>query len=79
MAKKTLDDALRNVEARNPDVKIERRVVPGPAARVLLEPAQGAAALVVGARGLGGLAGSVTGSVSQHLLRQAHCPVLLVR
>ena len=78
MAEKTLNDALSDVEARNPDVKIERRVQPGPAARVLLETARGAAALVVGARGLGGFAGLVTGSVSQQVLRHAHCPVLVV-
>jgi nucleotide-binding universal stress UspA family protein len=77
MAEKTLDDALRDVQARNPEVKIERRVVPGPPARVLLEAAQGAAALVVGARGVGGLAALVPGSVSQQVLRHAHCPVLV--
>lgn len=78
MAEKTLDDALREGAADNPDVKIERRVEPGPAARVLLEAARGAAALVVGARGLGGFAGLVTGSVSQQVLRHAHCPVVVV-
>ena len=78
MAEKCLDDALGDVEARNPDVRIERRVEPGPAARVLLHAADGAAALVVGARGLGGFAGLVTGSVSQQVLRHARCPVLVV-
>jgi nucleotide-binding universal stress UspA family protein len=78
MAEQALDDALRDVEARNPDVKIERRVEPGPAARVLLAAADGAAAVVVGARGLGGFAGLVAGSVSQQVLRHARCPVLVV-
>jgi nucleotide-binding universal stress UspA family protein len=77
LAEHTLDAALDDVEARNPDVKIERRVEHGPAARVLLEAADGAAALVVGARGLGGFTGLIAGSVSQQVMRHAHCPVLI--
>lgn len=77
MAEKALDDALGDIEVRNPDVKVERRVEPGPPARGLLEAAEGAAALVVGARGLGGFAGLIAGSVSQQVMRHAHCPVLV--
>jgi nucleotide-binding universal stress UspA family protein len=77
VAERTLADALGDVEERNPDVKIERRVEHGPAARVLLEAADGAATLVVGARGMGGFTGLIVGSVSQQVLRHAHCPVLV--
>jgi nucleotide-binding universal stress UspA family protein len=77
LGKRTLADALDDIEARNPDVKIERRVEHGPAARVLLAAADDAAALVVGARGLGGFTGLIVGSVSQQVLRHAHCPVLV--
>jgi nucleotide-binding universal stress UspA family protein len=77
LAEDTLAAALGTVEEDNPDVKIERRVEHGPAAPVLLAAAEGAAALVVGARGLGGFAGMVAGSVSQQVLRHAHCPVLV--
>jgi nucleotide-binding universal stress UspA family protein len=77
LAEQTLADALDDVEARNPDVKIERRIDHGPAARVLLAAADGAAVLVVGARGLGGFTGLIAGSVSQQVLRHAHCPVLI--
>jgi nucleotide-binding universal stress UspA family protein len=77
MAERTLAEALGDVEARNPDVKIERRIDHGPAAGVLLAAADGAAALVVGARGMGGFTGLIVGSVSQQVMRHAHCPVLV--
>jgi nucleotide-binding universal stress UspA family protein len=77
MAEQALDEALGDLEARGTDVPIERRVVPGPPARVLIEAARDAAAMVVGARGVGGFAGLVAGSVSQQVLRHAHCPVLV--
>ena len=76
MAERTLAEALGDVEARNADVKIER-IDHGPAARVLLAAADGAAALVVGARGMGGFTGLIVGSVSQQVMRHAHCPVLV--
>jgi len=77
LAEENLDRALGDVEERNPDVKIERRIEHGSSAAVLVAAADGAAALVVGARGLGGFAGLILGSVSQQVLRHAHCPVLV--
>ncbi|HST64707.1 MAG TPA: universal stress protein [Mycobacteriales bacterium] len=77
LAESTLAVALGTVEKDNPDVKIERRVQHGSAARVLLDAAYGAAVLVVGARGLGGFSGLVAGSVSQQVLRHAHGPVIV--
>jgi nucleotide-binding universal stress UspA family protein len=77
LAEQTLADALDDVEDRNPDVKIERRIDHGPAARVLLAAAEDAAVLVVGARGMAGFTGLIVGSVSQQVLRHARCPVLV--
>lgn len=49
------------------------------ATAALLDASDGAFTLVVGARGLGGFRGMMLGSVSQHLVHQANCPVLVVR
>lgn len=62
-----------------PDVSVEHRVVHGGAAKSLVEISQGARMLVVGARGLGGLAGMLLGSVSDQCVRHAACPVLVAR
>jgi nucleotide-binding universal stress UspA family protein len=45
----------------------------------LVEASRKAAVLVLGARGHGGYAGLLTGSVSQHATRHATCPVVTVR
>ncbi|GAA2003835.1 universal stress protein [Nakamurella flavida] len=59
----------------HPDVTVHYRHARGRAGTVLAEQARGAALLVVGARGRGGFRGLVMGSVSQHLLTTAPCPV----
>jgi nucleotide-binding universal stress UspA family protein len=64
-------------EALLTDVAVELR--PGPVVPVLLDAAQGAALLVAGSRGHGQVAGTMTGSVSQHLARHAPCPVVVAR
>ena len=48
-------------------------------AHALLEQAKGAALLVVGFRGHGGLSEALLGSVSQHVVHHAPCPVVIVR
>jgi nucleotide-binding universal stress UspA family protein len=59
--------------------EVEVRVVNDHAASALVDASRGAFTLVVGARGLGGFKGILVGSVSQHLLHHATCPVLVVR
>jgi nucleotide-binding universal stress UspA family protein len=73
-----MDDARSSVQAF-PDVPVEYRAVHGGAAKSLVEISQGARMLVVGARGLGGLAGMLLGSVGDQCVRHAACPVLVTR
>ena len=73
-----MDDARSSVNAF-PDVPVEYRAVHGGAAKALIEISQGARLLVIGARGLGGLAGMLLGSVGDQCARHAACPVLVTR
>ena len=56
-----------------------RTVREGHPVRVLRAAADGAALLVVGSRGHGGFAGLMLGSVSEHVVAHAPCPVLVIR
>jgi nucleotide-binding universal stress UspA family protein len=57
---------------------VERQVVSGDAANVLLETARGADLLVLGNHGRGALAGALAGSVAQRCAHHATCPLVLV-
>jgi nucleotide-binding universal stress UspA family protein len=59
--------------------RVSQRAVQGHPAQVLLDAAADAALLVVGSRGLGGVRGMLLGSVSQHVVARAACPVVVVR
>jgi nucleotide-binding universal stress UspA family protein len=54
-------------------------VIFGHPAQVLLDAADGADLLVVGSRGHGGFAEAMLGSVGQHLVHHAPCPVVIIR
>lgn len=58
----------------------EGRVVEGPAGPAICALAEevGAAAIVIGSRGRGGLKRALLGSVSDHVVRHAPCPVVVV-
>jgi nucleotide-binding universal stress UspA family protein len=51
----------------------------GHAAQVLLDACEGADLLVVGSRGHGGFIEALPGSVSQHCMQHASCPVVVIR
>ena len=78
-AEALMEQALGHLGSDRDDLKIETRAVHGGAATALLDAASTAAVLVVGARGLGGLERLSIGSVSQHVLRHAPCPVIIAR
>ncbi len=60
-------------------VAVSASVRKGNAAQVLLAAADGAELLVVGSRGHGGFSGALLGSVSQHCVHHARCPIVIVR
>jgi len=63
----------------DPALSVTCHVTHGNPARGLIESATRADLMVVGARGLGGFAGLVLGSVSDQCVRHAPCPVTVVR
>ncbi|KUL22244.1 universal stress protein [Streptomyces regalis] len=74
-----LHEALAGRQERFPGVAVEHRVVHGGTREALIDASRSAQLVVVGARGRGGFAGLLLGSVSQALLHHAHCPVAVVR
>jgi nucleotide-binding universal stress UspA family protein len=79
IAEKVLADAITNCADPASDVRVRAQVIEGNAAQVLLDAAAGADLLVVGSRGHGGFAGALLGSVSQHSVQHATCPVVVIR
>ncbi|GGQ41050.1 universal stress protein [Streptomyces althioticus] len=76
------EDLTRCVEetlGAHPSVGVLEEVRYGTPASVLLRAARDASLLVVGSRGLGGFAGLLLGSVAQHCVQYAACPVVVVR
>jgi nucleotide-binding universal stress UspA family protein len=76
-AEELVEKAARDVAAGE-DVEIERLVVQGTAAEVLLAAVDMSDLLVVGSRGHGGFADLLLGSVSQQCVHHAPCPVVVV-
>jgi nucleotide-binding universal stress UspA family protein len=77
--RQVLDAAVHLALAAHPGVTVDRRVVNGHPARVLVDASKGADLLVIGSRGHGEFAGMLLGSVSEFCTTNAHCPVLVHR
>jgi nucleotide-binding universal stress UspA family protein len=78
-AEVALDATLHEVVPDSGGIEIERLVVEGAPATVLVDESRQADLLVVGSRGHGGFAGLLLGSVSQQCAQHAACPVVIVR
>lgn len=74
------EDILERTAAVVTGVPVETRLVWDDPGRAICETAEelGAAAIVMGSRGLGGVKRFFLGSVSTYVVRNAPCPVLVV-
>jgi nucleotide-binding universal stress UspA family protein len=78
-AEKVLADAISAAADPGSAVSVHALVVEGDPAQVLIDASDHADLLVVGSRGHGGFTGALLGSVSQHCVHHAHCPVVVIR
>ncbi|GHB39308.1 universal stress protein [Streptomyces viridiviolaceus] len=78
-AREELAAAVAETVGSQPPVEVRAEARYGTPASVLLNASHGASLLVVGSRGLGGFAGLLLGSVAQHCVQHAACPVVVVR
>lgn len=78
-AAKVVDDAVAPIRQAHPSVDIRSSAREGTAAQTLVEASKTAALLVVGSRGHGAFSGMLLGSVSEHCVSHAHCPVVVAR
>lgn len=74
-----LERLTAELDAREPAVDVRTSIEEGHPAKVLIERSREADLLVVGARGHEGFTGMLLGSVAQHLVAHADCPVVVVR
>jgi nucleotide-binding universal stress UspA family protein len=78
-ARDVLEKLVADLEPREPAVDVRISISKGSPAKVLIDMSQGADLMVVGSRGHGGFAGMLLGSVSQHVVAHAACPVVVLR
>ena len=79
-ARKTLDDAVGRLEAAGDEVARAHLKVGGASEEIVaLAEELGAGLIVMGNRGRGGIKRALMGSVSDSVVRHAHCPVMVVR
>jgi nucleotide-binding universal stress UspA family protein len=80
-AQDVLDEQVRKIEELGGKVAEAHLVAGERRDRAIVRVAEelGAGLIVMGSRGLGGVRRALMGSVSDSVVRHAHCPVLIVR
>ncbi len=79
-ARKLLEEQVRRIEGAGGTVRQAHLRLGRPHHEILAVAEQiGAGVVVIGSRGLGGLRRALLGSVSESVVRHAHCPVFVVR
>ena len=76
---RALRTAVTRAEEVAPGLEIATDLLSGPPALAVAGSGSGAAMLVVGARGAGGFAAMILGSVSRYAALRATCPVIVIR
>ncbi|MFF2775936.1 universal stress protein [Streptomyces sp. NPDC058052] len=74
-----VQEAATHALAVAPGVAVTTNVVTGDVVHVLEAASQAADLIVVGSRGMGGIAGLLLGSTAVSLAARSHCPVMIVR
>ncbi|MEW2609958.1 universal stress protein [Streptomyces sp. NPDC047880] len=72
-------DAAEGLRARHPGVEVTAVQLTGVPARELVDAARDAELVVLGSRGLSGIAGFLVGSVGQAVIARTEVPVVVVR
>jgi len=80
-AQKVLDEQVRKVQEVGGSVKEAHLEIGERRDQAIIHVAEevGAGLIVMGSRGLGGVRRALMGSVSDSVVRHAHCPVMVVR
>jgi nucleotide-binding universal stress UspA family protein len=76
---RTLAEAITRSREVAPGQLVDVDLLTGPPALAVTQAGAGALMLVVGARGSGGFAAMLLGSVSRYAAMQARCPVVVIR
>jgi len=77
--RRALGEAITRVMEVAPDLLVDTDLLTGPPAVMVTGSGSGALMLVVGARGAGGFAAMLLGSVSRYAAMHASCPVIVAR
>src|SRR5215469_4429786 len=77
--RRALAEAITRAGEVAPDLLIDTDLLTGPPALMVTGTGSGALLLVVGARGAGGFAAMLLGSVSRYAAMHASCPVVVAR